>query len=47
MENRELARPYLMTVKVIFPINMNFPIRSRCVLKAIIHRKNSGSFYVT
>ena len=36
---RVLARPYLMTLYVIFPIHLNFPIRSRCVYKAIIHRK--------
>ena len=34
---RVLARPYLMTLYVTFPIHSNFPIR--CVLKAIIHRK--------
>ena len=34
-----LARPYLMTLYVIFPIHLNFPIMCRCVLKAIIHRK--------
>ena len=32
---RVLARPYLMTLYVIFPIHFNFPIRSKCVLKAI------------
>ena len=33
---------------VIFPIHVNFANRSRCVLKAITHRKkNSGLFYVT
>ena len=37
---RVLARPY-----VIFPIHLNLQIRSRCVLKAIIHRKNSVFFY--
>ena len=36
---RVLARSYLMMLYVIFPINLNFPIRSRCVFKAIIHRK--------
>ena len=29
-----------MMLYVIFPIHVNFPIRSRCVLKAIFHRKN-------
>ena len=33
-----LARPYLM-LHVNFPIYFNFPIRSKCVLKAIIQRK--------
>ena len=37
--DRMLARPYLMTFNVIFPIHLNFTIRSHCVLKAIIHRK--------
>ena len=32
-----------MTLYIISPI----PIRSRCFLKAIIHRKNSGLFYIT
>ena len=36
-----LARPYLMSLYVIFPIHLNFPVRSRCVLKAIIHRKKT------
>ena len=26
---------------------LNFPFRSRCVLNGILHRKNSGFFYVT
>ena len=34
-----LARPYLMMLHVNFPIYFNFPIRSKCVLKAIIQRK--------
>ena len=34
-----LARPYLMMLYIIFPIHLNFPIRSRCVLKAIVQRK--------
>ena len=34
-------------VYVIFPIHVNFRNRSRCVLKAIIHRKKLGLFYVT
>ena len=38
---RVLARPYLMTLYVIFPIHMNFPITFRCVLKATIHRKKT------
>ena len=33
-----LARPYLMTIHVIFSIHVNFPIKSRFVLKAIINR---------
>ena len=28
-----------MTLYVIFPIHLNFLIRSKCVLKAMIHRK--------
>ena len=39
-----LARPYLMTLYVIFLIHLNFPIRSRCVLKGITYRKNGGLF---
>ena len=42
--HRVLARPYLMMLYVIFLICVNFPIRYRCVLKAIIHRKNIGLF---
>ena len=42
---RVLARPYMMMLYVIFPIHLNFPIRSRCVLKAILYWKNSGLFY--
>ena len=38
-EARMLARPYLMTLYAIFLISLNFSVRSRCVLKAIIHRK--------
>ena len=38
---RVLARPYLMTLQVIFPIHVNLPITSRFVLRATIHRKNS------
>ena len=34
---RVLARPYLMTLYVIFPIH--YPIRSKSVFKAIIPRK--------
>ena len=37
--HRVLSRPHLMALFVIFPIHVNFPIRSRCVLKAIIHSK--------
>ena len=29
-----------MTLYIIFPIYLNFPNRSRCVLKANIHRKH-------
>ena len=42
-----LARTYLMMLCVISPIHMNFPVRSRCTLKPIIHRKNSELFYIT
>ena len=35
---RVLARPYLMMLYVIFLVYLNFPMRSRSVLKAIIHR---------
>ena len=46
MQVMVLARPYLMTLYVIFPIHSKIPIRSTCVLKAIIHRKkNSRLFY--
>ena len=45
---RVLARPYLMTLQVIFPIHLNFPIRSRCVLKPIIYtKKPADRFRVT
>ena len=37
----QLARPYLRTLYVILPIHLNFPIRSRCVLKTVIHRTNT------
>ena len=37
---RVLASLYLMTLCVIFPIHLNFPITPRCFLKATIHRKN-------
>ena len=40
-----LTRPNLMTY-IIFPIQLNFPIMSRCVLKAI-YKKNGELFYVT
>ena len=36
---RVLARPYLMTLYIIFSIHVNFPVTSRCVLKATVHRK--------
>ena len=39
MESRVLARPYLMMLYAIFPIHVNFPITSSCVLEATIHRK--------
>ena len=38
-----LARPYLMTLFVIFSIHVNFPITSWCVLKAI-HKKTVNCF---
>ena len=45
---RVLARPYLMTLYVIFPIHLNFPVMPRCVLKVIIHRKKTmNCFTVT
>ena len=37
----QLARLYLRTLYVILPIHLNFPIRSRCVLKTVIHRTNT------
>ena len=37
--DRVLGKPYLMLLHVIFPIHLNFPVRARCVLKAIINRK--------
>ena len=37
--DRVLRKPYLMALHVIFPIHLNFPIRARYVLKAIIHWK--------
>ena len=37
--DRVLARSYLMTLCFIFPIHVNFPITSSCVLKATIHKK--------
>ena len=40
-----LAMSYLMILYVFFPIHLNFPITSRCVLKAFIHIKNSGLYY--
>ena len=36
---RVLARPYLMTLYIIFPTHVNSPITSRHVSKANIHRK--------
>ena len=33
-----------MTLYVIFPIHVNFPITSRCVLKAPIHKKTVNCF---
>ena len=41
---RVLARSYLMMLCVIFPIHVNFPIPSSCVLKATIHRKKVNCF---
>ena len=41
---RVLARPYLMTLCVILSIHVNFPITSRCVLKAPIQRKKVNCF---
>ena len=42
---RVLARPYLITLYVIFPIHLSFPMRSRCVVKAIIIEKKQELFY--
>ena len=36
---RVIAWPYLMTLYVIFTINVNFPITSRFVLRATIQKK--------
>ena len=36
---RVIAWPYLMTLYVIFTINVNFPITSRFVLRAAIQKK--------
>ena len=45
---RVLARPYLMTLHVIFLIHVNFPITSRSILKTTVHEnRNSEFFYVT
>ena len=38
-----LTRPNLMTY-IIFPIQLNFPITSRCVLKAIYKKKMVNCF---
>ena len=40
--DRVLSRSYLMTLCIIFPIQVNFPVTSRCVLKATVHRKKQG-----
>ena len=39
--DKVLARPYLMTFYVIFPIQVNFPVTSTYVLKATIDRKKT------
>ena len=39
--SRVLTRPYLLMLYVIFPIHLNYPIRSRCVFKAAIQRKKA------
>ena len=44
---RVLARPYFMTFYVIFPIHLNFPIRSSYVFKGIIQRKKVDCFMFT
>ena len=41
-----LARPYLIMLFIIFPIHVNFPVLSRCVIKATIHKKTK-LFYIT
>ena len=40
------ARPYLTTLCVIFLIHLDFPIRFRCVLKGIIHRKKQWAVWL-
>ena len=44
---RVLARPSFMMFYVIFPIHLNFPIRSRYVFKVIIQRKKMDCFIFT
>ena len=39
--SRVLGRSYLMTLHVIFPIHVNFPITSRCIFKVTIHRRKT------
>ena len=43
---RVFARPYLVMLYVIFPIHMTFPIMSRCVSKATIHRKKTMNCFL-
>ena len=38
--NAVVSQALFDDVYVIFPIHLNFPIRSRCILKVIIHEKD-------
>ena len=43
---RVLARPYLMTLHVIFSIHVNFPITSRSILKTTVHENRNSEFFL-
>ena len=43
---RVIAWPYLMTLYVIFTINVNFPITSRFVLRATIQKKKKKKWRI-